>query len=121
MSTESGGWPFVGDLLALSQDDRAGPVWSWSSDELNINLLRFDHGDGVAAHVNREVDVLGVVVAGEGVLIMDGVSYPLRPGMAFCIPKGVERALHSAGGPFSYLSCHRRRPTGLMPVRATRT
>jgi mannose-6-phosphate isomerase-like protein (cupin superfamily) len=110
---------FIGDLLALLQDGRSGPVWSWSSDELNINLLHFDHGDGVAAHVNREVDVLGIVIAGEGVIVVNGAFQLLRPGMAFCIPKGAERALRSAGGPFTYVSCHRRR-AGLMPTRAPR-
>jgi mannose-6-phosphate isomerase-like protein (cupin superfamily) len=111
---------FIGDLLALLQAGRSGPVWSWSSDDLNVNLLCFDHGDGVEAHVNREVDVLGVIIAGEGELVVNGESHILRQGMIFCIPKGAERALRSTGGPFSYVSCHRRR-AGLMPTRTQHT
>jgi quercetin dioxygenase-like cupin family protein len=91
-----------------------GPVWTHSSADLNINLLSFDQGQGVPAHVNDEVDVLLVVVAGEGVLQLDGTAHPVRAGQVCLIPKGVERAIRSAGGPFAYLSCHRRRG-GLMP------
>ncbi|MGD9891273.1 MAG: cupin domain-containing protein [Dehalococcoidia bacterium] len=91
-----------------------GPVWTRSSADLNVNLLSFDRGQGVPAHVNDEVDVLLVVVAGEGAIEIDGVVHSVRAGQVCLIPKGAERAIHSAGGPFAYLTCHRRRG-GLMP------
>jgi quercetin dioxygenase-like cupin family protein len=99
----------------LSRESGPGPVWTRSSADLNVNLLSFDQGQGVPAHVNDEVDVLLVVVAGEGVLELSDTPRPLRAGQVCLIPKGVTRAIRSAGGPFAYLTCHRRR-AGLMPV-----
>jgi mannose-6-phosphate isomerase-like protein (cupin superfamily) len=92
-----------------------GPVWTHTSTDLNVNLLSFDGGVGVPAHVNAEVDVLIMCVAGTGVVEVDGVSRPLGAGQLLVIPKGASRALRSTGGPFSYLTCHRQRD-GLMPL-----
>jgi quercetin dioxygenase-like cupin family protein len=91
-----------------------GPVWTHASADLNVNLLSFDAGQGVPAHVNEEVDVLIVGVAGEGVVEVNGATHALTAGQVLVIPKGARRSLRSAGGPFAYLTCHRRRG-GLMP------
>lgn len=99
----------------LARESGPGPVWTRSSDDLNVNLLSFDLGQGVPAHVNDEVDVLLVVVTGEGVLELDGTAHALRPGQVCLMPKGAMRAIRSVGGSFAYLSCHRRRG-GLMPA-----
>ena len=109
----------VMDLARRAADaaasDASGPVWSLSSADLNLNLLRFGAGDGVEAHVNAEVDVIGVVVTGSGVLVLDDREEPLRPGMLFFIPKGTRRALRAVDGDLVYLSGHQRR-AGLMPT-----
>jgi ribonuclease HI/mannose-6-phosphate isomerase-like protein (cupin superfamily) len=102
------------DLLAASTVP--GVAWAVAGADLNVNLLQFDRGEGIAPHVNAEVEVLLVVLAGEGVLELDGEPYPLAAGQACLISKGKERAIRSAGGPFSYLTCHRRR-SGLTPAK----
>lgn len=103
-------------VLATGSTTRR-PAWAHQSADLNVNLLVLDTGDGVAAHVNAEVDVLLVGVAGEGHVEVDGVRLPLGPGRALVVPKGARRAISNAGDRFAYLSCHRRRadlwPTGL--------
>jgi quercetin dioxygenase-like cupin family protein len=98
---------------------RDGVLWSLASTDLNINLVRFARGDGVEPHVNDEVDVLGVVVAGAGTLLLDGREEALRPGVAFFVPKGARRALQATASELVYLTCHRRRPA-LMPTRRQR-
>jgi quercetin dioxygenase-like cupin family protein len=104
------------DLLALARAaEGAGPIWSHTAEDLNVNLVRFDGGTGVPAHVNAEVDVLIVAIEGEGRLELNGETLALRAGQACLIPKGVTRAIGSAGGPFAYLTCHRRRG-GLWPA-----
>jgi mannose-6-phosphate isomerase-like protein (cupin superfamily) len=100
------------DLLAATAGP--GPLWTQSSADLNVNLITFDAGQGVPPHANHEVDVLIVVVAGDGFLEVDQVSRPIRAGQACLVPKGATRALRSGGGPFAYLTCHRRR-AGLWP------
>jgi quercetin dioxygenase-like cupin family protein len=86
-----------------------GPVWTHESADLDVNLLVFPAGEGVAAHVNAEVDVLLVGVAGEGVVEIDGEASPLRAGQAIVIPKGARRSTVSVSESFAYLTCHRRR------------
>jgi quercetin dioxygenase-like cupin family protein len=103
----------VAEALAAARGP--GPVWTRTTTDLNVNLLSFDEGMGVPEHVNDEVDVLLVVVAGEGRAVVDGVEQHLAPGSICLIPKGSARSIHAAGGRIAYVSCHRRRG-GLMPA-----
>lgn len=93
-------------FLAVAGD---GPLWTLASEDLNVNLVRFDAGRGVPEHVNTEVDVLLVGVAGAGVVEVDGRELVLQAGQLCLVPKGSRRAIASAGGPLAYLTCHRRR------------
>lgn len=106
------------DLAALAgASARAGVIWSGGETDLNANLVRFDAGDGVTTHVNEEVEILLVGVAGAGVVEVDGRCHHIGPGQALVIPRGARRAITAKSGGFAYLTCHRRRaglwPTGL--------
>lgn len=103
------------DVAALAERSAEAVPWSTRSADLNVNLLRFRTGDGVAPHVNAEVDVLLVGVAGEGEILTGEAAYPLRPGRVVLVPKGRERSTRATSEDFAYLSCHRARP-GLMPA-----
>jgi quercetin dioxygenase-like cupin family protein len=92
-------------------------LWAQQSADLHINLLTFATGTGVAEHLNAELDVLLVGVAGAGEVAIDGTTHTLRPGCAILIPKNARRTIRSTEGPFSYLSCHRRRAM-LWPANA---
>jgi mannose-6-phosphate isomerase-like protein (cupin superfamily) len=107
----------VVDLGALAQESSVGqPVWAYQSTDLNVNLLVWGADEGVVEHVNSEVDVLLVAIAGDGLVEVDGTAHPLRTGQAIIIPKEARRAIRSTGGRFAYLTCHRRR-AGLWPHR----
>lgn len=86
-----------------------GPVWTMATEDLNANLLSFQDGQGVASHVNNEVDVLVIAVAGEGTIEVDGVSATMSAGQVCVIPKGALRSIHSGPAGFGYLTVHRRR------------
>jgi quercetin dioxygenase-like cupin family protein len=104
------------DIAAvLRQTTADGPVWSVNSEQLTVNLLRLSTGDGVAEHVNNEVDVLLVIKEGSGELTVDGVTYALHAGRALLRVRGATRALRCTAGPLVYLTCHRRR-AGLLPT-----
>ncbi|MCL7455477.1 MAG: cupin domain-containing protein [Anaerolineae bacterium] len=103
--------PKVINLFDLDPDGvTQGPLFTLESPELNCNFLRFDGGEGVPLHINAEIDVVGVVLEGEGFLQVDGEQRLLIEGDFFYIPRGTARKLRSAGGPFAYLSVHPRRP-----------
>jgi quercetin dioxygenase-like cupin family protein len=105
------------DLAALTRAASAqGAAWTHQSEDLNVNLLVFAVGEGVADHVNDEADVLLVGVTGAGAVTIDGAQQILSAGHAIVIPKGTNRGIQSVSDPFAYLSCHRRR-AGLWPGR----
>jgi quercetin dioxygenase-like cupin family protein len=105
----------VVDLAALARAAiPPGPAWTHRSDDLNVNLVVFPAGEGVAEHVNAEVDVLLVGIAGAGLVAIDGLPRVLRAGQAIVIAKGARRWTQAVSDPFAYLTCHRRRG-GLWP------
>ena len=86
----------------------------WALDgpgELNVSLVHLDGGHAIGSHVNDEVDVVVVVLAGEGVLTVDGTDTTLTAHVVAHVPRGTRRAIAAvAGGPgVDYLSVHRRR------------
>ena len=90
--------------------ERAGAIWTLEqSAELNANLVRFSTGGGVEEHINEEVDVLFVGVAGSGVVEVDGHKHSLRAGKVALVSKGARRSTRSKSGDFAYLTVHRRR------------
>ncbi len=112
------------DLDALAADATArglaGPVWSLATGDLNLNLVRLPPGDAIPGHVNAEVDVVYLVVAGSGSIQLGEVETSGRqmaPGGLFMVPKGLHRAIRAGELGLVYLTCHRRR-AGLMPRRA---
>lgn len=111
MTTDSAG--LGGGAVDLAALARTGPgpipLWVDQSADLHVNVLTFDAGAGVAEHVNAELDVLLLGIAGEGAVVIDGVEHPLHAGNAILIPKGAKRSIRCVLAPFSYLSCHRRR------------
>jgi quercetin dioxygenase-like cupin family protein len=110
----------AGNIIELAALARAatvpGPAWTHQSEDLNVNVLVFASGEGVAEHINTEVDVLLVGIAGAGAVTVDGTRQILRAGHALLIPKGANRGILSMSDAFSYLTCHCRRG-GLWPSR----
>ena len=115
MSTEHSPAGILIDLAALGAGTGGGPRWGHESEDLDLTLLAWTAGQGVATHRNTEVDVVLIVVAGAGEVTVNAEQYHLTPGQALLIPKGAERAIQCAGDHFSYLSLHRRR-RGLWPT-----
>ncbi len=103
---------FLDTATLISEGGKQGGVcWGGASDDLNVTLVSWPEGsNGVTPHVNHEVDVLLVAVAGAGEVVVDEQAIPVAAGQAVLIPKGCERAIQSTSERFSYLSIHRRRP-----------
>ena len=107
----------VVDLAAqVNAATAPGAIWTRQSEDLNVNLLVFASGEGVAEHVNAEVDVLLVGIEGTGAVTIDGTRHIVRAGQALVIPKGARRSTNGVSASFAYLTCHRRR-AGLWPER----
>ena len=99
------------DLLGTSATDTGtGVIWALGgSDDLNANLVRFAAGGGVEEHVNEEVDVLFVGVAGSGFVRVDGEEHALSAGRLVFASRGAGRSIGASSDGFAYLTVHRRR------------
>jgi quercetin dioxygenase-like cupin family protein len=107
----------LADVLAEEGD---GVHWTLPEpSDLNANLVRLAAGSSIPEHVNTEVDVLLVVLAGAGTLRVDGRDAPLGPGTLAHLAKGSARAVFAGGGGLSYVTVHRRR--GHLQVKARNT
>jgi quercetin dioxygenase-like cupin family protein len=116
----SGAVSGVVDLAAIAGAATVpGAAWTHVSEDLNANLLVFAADEGVDPHVNAEVDVLLVGVAGTGIVEVDGVSHELCPSLTLVVPKGTRRGTRALSDSFACLTCHRRR-AGLWPRRNSR-
>jgi len=85
-------------------------LWGLATEDLNVNLVAWPPGDGVASHTNTAVDVLIVVIGGVLAVDIDGNVQTVRDGQAIVIPRGTTRSLTATDGAVRYLSTHRRRP-----------
>jgi quercetin dioxygenase-like cupin family protein len=99
------------DLLGVSATNPGtGVLWTLEgSTQVNANLVCFDAGGGVEEHVNEEVDVLFVGVAGSGSVRVDGEELALSAGRLVFAPRGARRSTGASSDGFAYLTVHRRR------------
>jgi mannose-6-phosphate isomerase-like protein (cupin superfamily) len=93
-----------------------GTLWSIASDDLNANVLAWPAGGGVAEHTNDERDVLLVIVAGGGSVLLDGGQIELRAPQLLLIPRGASRGITAGPEGLRYVSAHLRRE-GLVKLR----
>lgn len=102
-------------LAEAEEQQRAGVIASLVGADLNVNLVRLMPDEHLEAHVNTEVDVLLVGIAGAGTVELDGGDESLDAGSAIYVPKNARRAIRAGSQGVTYLTCHRRRG-GLMPT-----
>jgi quercetin dioxygenase-like cupin family protein len=96
-------------MVDLLGRDGAGPLWGIASADLNATLLAWRAGEGIAEHVNAELDVLLIVLEGDGVAVVSGDPHRLAPGHALLVEKGAPRSILAGPSGIRYLSVHRRR------------
>lgn len=94
------------DLLAGAG---VGPLWGMASNDLNATLLEWPPGHEVTEHVNTDLDVFVVVLAGNGTLTIDAQPHRLTTGSAILVERGTRRGIRAGTDGLRYLSIHRRR------------
>jgi quercetin dioxygenase-like cupin family protein len=104
--------------------DMAGDGVQWTlgaMSDLNANLVHLDAGSSMARHVNAEVDVLMVVLAGDGILDIEGRESTLLPHTVAHVPRGAARAIAAGRSGLAYVTVHRRRGPLQMTARQSFT
>ena len=80
-----------------------------ASGDLYANPVRFEAVGGAEEHVNDEVDVILLGIAGSGFVKVDGEEHPVSSGTMTFVPKGARCPTRSTSGDYVYLTVHRRR------------
>lgn len=110
----SSGTPQVVDVRALAvgaQD--LGAQWSLSGDrELEANVVHIPAGEGIAEHLGG-VDVMVMVVTGEGSMQINAARFELRTDVLVFVPRGSTRSFRAGVSGLTYVTVHRRREEGL--------
>ncbi|WP_189547284.1 cupin domain-containing protein [Streptomyces gelaticus] len=100
------------ELLRDVSRDRRGALWQLAEQgrELDANLVRLPPGGEVGAHQEDVLDVLLVVIAGNGRIEAGDDSLELTPATVAWLPRTSRRALAAGPDGLVYLTVHRRRP-----------
>jgi quercetin dioxygenase-like cupin family protein len=106
----------LGDIAALTDTspDAGGVLWKLteSGRQLDANVVRLPPGRHVAPHAEPDLDVLLLVVSGDGFVAggPDGEKQSLTTGALLWLPHGSTRSLTAGDDGLVCLTVHRRRP-----------
>lgn len=104
----------LADLDELLDDSRvpAGARWTLAEPgrQLDANLIHLPAGRRVATHTEPDLDVLLVVVAGDGTIGGSEAPQPVAHGNLVWLPHGSTREIAAGNEGLSYLTVHPRRP-----------
>ncbi|MDI9835290.1 cupin domain-containing protein [Streptomyces sp. KAU_LT] len=110
------------DVTALTDAPAsAGVLWKLTEPgrQLDANVVHLPPGGRVDTHVEPELDVLLLVVTGDGTVTGPDGDTPLTAGALLWLPRGSRRALAAGERGLSYVTVHRRRPGMTIRSRAT--
>ncbi|CAL9657264.1 hypothetical protein SUDANB145_06828 [Streptomyces sp. enrichment culture] len=105
---------FLCDTAALAAlaDAPAGALWKLaeSGRQLDANVVRLPPGARVAPHTEPDLDVLLLMLGGDGTLVCADGPRPLCAGALTWLPHGATRGVEAGAEGMTYLTVHRRRP-----------
>ncbi|MFI6559513.1 cupin domain-containing protein [Streptomyces sp. NPDC050534] len=102
------------DVGALTgeQPEPTGVLWKLaeSGRRLDANLIRLPGGARIGTHAEPDLDVLLLVVTGDGTMdTADGALPPAEGGLVW-LPHGSTRSITAGPRGLAYVTVHRRRP-----------
>jgi len=104
----------LADLHALAGDPSLGSGARWKLAEperqLDANLVHLPPGGHIDTHREPDLDVVLLVVAGDGTVGTTDGSQHVAAGNLVWLPRGSSRDLTAGAEGLSYLTVHRRRP-----------
>ncbi|GAA2885846.1 hypothetical protein [Streptomyces mexicanus] len=89
-----------------------GVLWKLaeSGRQLDANLVRLPAGEHIGTHAEPDLDVLILVVTGDGVMDSPEGMLPLVEGVLLWLPHGSTRSITAGPQGLAYVTVHRRRP-----------
>ncbi|MEU2541459.1 cupin domain-containing protein [Streptomyces iakyrus] len=121
--TDAEGFPGAGDApvprilgntesLAATAPGPAGALWRLAEPgrQLDANLIRVPPRGSIDTHAEPDLDVLLLVVTGDGTLGAADGPHPVEPGSLVWLPHGSVRSVTAGESGLTYVTVHRRRP-----------
>ncbi|MGI5365468.1 hypothetical protein C9J60_26590 [Streptomyces sp. A244] len=121
--TDPEGFPGAGDApvprilgntesLAATAPGSAGALWRLAEPgrQLDANLVRVPPRGSIGTHAEPDLDVLLLVVTGDGTLGAADGPHPVEPGSLVWLPHGSVRNVTAGESGLTYVTVHRRRP-----------
>lgn len=101
----------TGSLVAAGAES-TGALWRLAEPgrQLDANLVRVPPQGSIDAHAEPDLDVLLLVVDGDGVLGSAAGPCPVESGSLVWLPHGSVRSVRAGESGLSYVTVHRRRP-----------
>ncbi|MDN0197904.1 hypothetical protein [Streptomyces sp. S.PNR 29] len=98
--------------LAALGDAPAGALWRLAEPgrQLDSNVVRIPPGGSIGIHTEPDLDVLLLVLQGDGTLERVDGPQPVREGKLAWLPHGSTRGLQAGAHGMTYLTVHPRRP-----------
>ncbi|WP_405900655.1 hypothetical protein OG242_27245 [Streptomyces sp. NBC_00727] len=92
--------------------DASGVLWkpAESGRQLDANLVRLPAGERIGSHAESDLDVLVLVVGGEGTMHTPQGDLSLAEGALVWLPHGSTRSITAGPEGLTYITVHRRRP-----------
>ena len=100
------------DTLTATASSEVAVLWKLgeSGRQLDANLVRLTPGRHIAPHAEPDLDVLVLVVEGDGLLGgSEDEPQPLTTGTLLWLPHGSTRSITAGDDGLAYLTVHRRR------------
>ncbi|MEN8180993.1 MAG: cupin domain-containing protein [Myxococcota bacterium] len=89
--------PFRPESLARFRDDKMGKSTLFESGRMLVGLNCFEPGQEHALHAHAGMDKVYQVLAGRGLLLLEGRELPLTPGLMAVAPEGVNHGIRNTG------------------------
>lgn len=78
--------------------EKMGKATIYASERLLVGTNCFEPGQAHALHAHEGMDKVYQVVAGRGVLLLEGAELPMGPGDVVIAPAGVPHGVRNDGG-----------------------
>lgn len=102
------------DVRALTGKvpEPVGVLWKLaeSGRQLDANVIRLPADEHIGTHAEPDLDVLVLVVTGDGVMDTPEGVLPLVEGALLWLPHGSTRSITAGSQGLAYVTVHRRRP-----------
>ncbi len=108
---------FVDLIRQAGENTGQGALWGFESQDLDVTLVAWNKGEGVAEHTNDEVDVIMIVIEGRALVALHDKDQQLMQGQLLIIRKGCSRRIEALTDRVVYLNVHqRRKPMSLTDI-----